>query len=61
MVRGIGRRRDGGRDFMVSTTGLWPTLLATWLSITPVPVSTPEPGADNAGAPREVSLPAKRD
>jgi hypothetical protein len=46
---------------MVSTTGLWPTLLATWLSITPVPAPTPEPGADNARPPREVSLPVKRD
>ena len=33
---------------MASTSGLWPTLLATWLSITPVPATAPEPGAGAA-------------
>ena len=36
---------------MVSTSGLWPSLLATWLSITPVPATAPEPGA--GAAPRD--------
>jgi hypothetical protein len=46
---------------MVSTSGLWPTLLATWLSITPVPATAPEPGAGAAPVMREASLPARRD
>jgi hypothetical protein len=46
---------------MVSTSGLWPTLLATWLSITPVPAAAPEPGAGEAPVVREASLPVRRD
>jgi len=46
---------------MVSNSGLWPTLLATWLSITPVPATAPEPGAGAAPVLREASLPVRRD
>jgi hypothetical protein len=46
---------------MVSNSGLWPTLLATWLSITPVAAAAPEPGAGAAPVMREASLPARRD
>ena len=46
---------------MVSNSGLWPTLLATWLSITPVPAAAPEPGAGAAPVMREVNLPVRRD
>ena len=46
---------------MVSTSGLWPTLLATWLSITPVPAAAPEPGVGAVHVVREASLPVRRD
>jgi hypothetical protein len=46
---------------MVSTSSLWPTLLATWLSIAPVPAAAPEPGASEAPMVREASLPIRRD
>ena len=46
---------------MVSNSGLWPTLLATWLSITPVPAAAPEPGAGAAPVVSEVNLPVRRD
>ena len=46
---------------MVSNSGLWPTLLATWLSITPVPAAAPEPDAGAAPVMREASLPIRWD
>lgn len=39
---------------MVASGTLWPTLLATWLSISPVPVST---GQTTASAPTVPALP----
>jgi hypothetical protein len=40
---------------MVASGTLWPTLLATWLSISPVPVSTGSQTA--AGTPSVPALP----
>ncbi|MCS6891284.1 MAG: hypothetical protein RMK64_03715 [Rhodovarius sp.] len=31
----------------MTTTPLWPTLLATWLSLAPAPAAQPTPGAAN--------------
>ncbi len=40
---------------------LWPGILATWLSVTPVPASTPAPGVANAPQPLPIMQPARRD
>jgi hypothetical protein len=40
---------------------LWPAILATWLSVTPVPASTPAPGAANTPQQPATMLPARRD
>jgi len=36
---------------MAGNTGLWPTLLATWLNLTPVPPPTPAPAAGEPPPP----------
>lgn len=42
---------------MVASGTLWPTLLATWLSISPVPVSTGQTAASAPSAPSVPALP----
>ena len=47
---------------MVGTTTLWPSLLATWLSVTPLPASSNAPSAGNpAPAAPGITLPPRRD
>ena len=45
---------------MVGSTALWPTLLATWLNLTPVPSSMPAAGTP-VPPPPAIGLPARRD
>ncbi len=42
-------------------TALWPSLLATWLTLTPVPASAPAPGASQPAPPTLSILPDRRD
>ena len=42
-------------------SGLWPSLLATWLTVTPVPVATPAPGVAPPAPPVLSILPDRRD
>lgn len=42
-------------------TALWPSLLATWLTLTPVPVASPAPGAANLAPPAVSSGTTRRD
>lgn len=49
---------------MVGTTSLWPTLLATWLSLAPVPGAGSQSGAGNvppAAPPPGLAMPQGRD
>ena len=45
---------------MAGSTGLWPSLLATWLNLAPVPSAAPPPTATAEPQP-SLALPAKRD
>ncbi len=46
---------------MVATTSLWPSLLATWLSVTPLPAATNSPSAGvPVQAPPGIALPPPR-
>ncbi len=47
---------------MVGSTSLWPSLLATWLSLAPVPPAGQGPGAGNLplSPPPGISQPAGR-
>ena len=42
-------------------TALWPSLLATWLTLAPVPAAAPGPGMANPAPPVAGALPARRD
>ena len=45
---------------MAGSTALWPSLLATWLSLTPVPGGAPAPGAAPV-TPPSIALPSRPD
>lgn len=45
---------------MMGSTALWPSLLATWLSVTPVPSGVAGPSVSPTPAP-SVALPVRRD
>ena len=45
---------------MVGSTALWPTLLATWLNLTPMPSGATAPAA-SVPAPPAIALQPRRD